>query len=160
MNTQHLSHSWACRYNCLLWVFSIVLQMLGLFVHLQVVLTVAYTAEMWRFYWWIPGAFKWQFQLWLQCCHRSIWGFDGCWYHRSNEGLYSISANRDCANLSRTINTSLRSFTLLILFMFHGGYDCEVVKHLTCISWLCRWWGAVWSMLAQWRRPSSHLMWW
>ncbi len=35
---------------------------------------------------------------------------------------------------SRTINMLLRSFTLLILFMFHGGIDCEVVKHLTCIS--------------------------
>jgi hypothetical protein len=35
---------------------------------------------------------------------------------------------------SRTINTLLQFFTLLILFMFHGGIDCEVVKHLTCIS--------------------------
>ncbi len=45
-------------------------------------------AETWQFQWCDAGAFKWQSQLWIQCCYRSIWRFNGCWHHWPNQGLY------------------------------------------------------------------------
>ena len=33
------------------------------------------------------GSCQWELQVWLQCSYRELWGFDGCWYYWSHQGI-------------------------------------------------------------------------